>query len=349
MKKTEKCLLIITLAITVFSGCANVGEKTASLSLLYGVCAVISLFILVSYCIFFKKKELWFILLFSSVLVVNSGYLALSVSGSVEEALLANRIAYLGSAFLPMFMLMIIMEVAKIKRSKWLVFALVILGVVMFILAASPGYSDIYYKDATIKTVNGVTVLCKTYGPLHSLYLYYLLGYFSVIIGVTIHSALKNKLEYIVQTIMLIFAVFVNIGVWFIEQLVDIDFEILAVSYIISELFLLGLNLIAKENERLKAAVINAESKLQDDSNPPITDVSAYDGYIQGLTRLTATEKHIYELYINGKNTLSVLESLSIKENTLKFHNKNIYSKLGVSSRKELIEIYKILKNSNVI
>ena len=28
-----------------------------------------------------------------------------------------------------------------------------------------------------------------------------------------------------------------------------------------------------------------------------------------------------------------------IKENTLKYHNRNIYSKLGVSSRKQLLQI----------
>ena len=37
------------------------------------------------------------------------------------------------------------------------------------------------------------------------------------------------------------------------------------------------------------------------------------------------------------------MASLNIKENTLKFHNKNIYGKLGVTSRKQLIELSKQL------
>jgi DNA-binding CsgD family transcriptional regulator len=45
-----------------------------------------------------------------------------------------------------------------------------------------------------------------------------------------------------------------------------------------------------------------------------------------------------------GKSTKDILTELNIKENTLKFHNKNIYSKLGVSSRKELIAISKAIK-----
>jgi len=32
------------------------------------------------------------------------------------------------------------------------------------------------------------------------------------------------------------------------------------------------------------------------------------------------------------------MNTLNIKENTLKYHNKNLYGKLGVSSRKQLLE-----------
>ena len=39
--------------------------------------------------------------------------------------------------------------------------------------------------------------------------------------------------------------------------------------------------------------------------------------------------------------TKEIMAYLNIKENTLKFHNKNLYSKLGVTSRKELVEVYK--------
>jgi len=39
------------------------------------------------------------------------------------------------------------------------------------------------------------------------------------------------------------------------------------------------------------------------------------------------------------------MAELDIKENTLKYHNKNIYSKLGVSSRKQLVMIASTLKD----
>ena len=52
------------------------------------------------------------------------------------------------------------------------------------------------------------------------------------------------------------------------------------------------------------------------------------------------------QFYLEGKSTKEIMEEMSIKENTLKYHNKNIYSKLGVSSRKQLIEIATLLSEA---
>ena len=39
--------------------------------------------------------------------------------------------------------------------------------------------------------------------------------------------------------------------------------------------------------------------------------------------------------------THEILGALGITENTLKYHNKNLYPKFGVSSRRDLMELYK--------
>ena len=38
------------------------------------------------------------------------------------------------------------------------------------------------------------------------------------------------------------------------------------------------------------------------------------------------------------------MSGLNIKETTLKYHNRNIYGKLGVSTRKELLELEKHIR-----
>ena len=63
--------------------------------------------------------------------------------------------------------------------------------------------------------------------------------------------------------------------------------------------------------------------------------------FINGLSSLTPTEKAIYEAHIARVTSKEIMANLNIKESTLKFHNRNLYGKLGVSSRKELLEVYK--------
>ncbi len=62
-----------------------------------------------------------------------------------------------------------------------------------------------------------------------------------------------------------------------------------------------------------------------------------YEYFIGNLKTLTPTEYRIYELYLAGKSAKEIMDITGIKENTLKYHNKNIYSKLGISSRKQLL------------
>ena len=67
------------------------------------------------------------------------------------------------------------------------------------------------------------------------------------------------------------------------------------------------------------------------------------DFFVLGIEKLTPTERAIYNEHIKRTTTKEILAIFNIKENTLKFHNKNIYSKLGVSSRKELVQISKMI------
>ena len=61
-------------------------------------------------------------------------------------------------------------------------------------------------------------------------------------------------------------------------------------------------------------------------------DPADYQIFIDSLSTLTPAETQIFHLYLEGKLPKEILEELGIKENTLKYHNRNIYSKLGVSS-----------------
>ena len=336
-------LFIITPLLLSFSGCAAIGSKSASIAVVYGIMMLLALFMLIGYICIVQKKEAWLTVLFICIAVVNSGYFSLAVSSTIEEALLANRISYLGSVFLPIFMLMVMLDLIKIKYEKWFSSILVSIGSVVFFIAASPGYLDIYYKEVTLITVNGVSSLDKVYGPLHVIYLFYLVSFFAAMIGVAVYAAKKKKLNSIGRMTVLISAFSVNIGVWFIEQIVKFDFELLSVSYIISELFLLGLHLVIQEEQSFAERLKHSDSEDEPKNKISKEQKEIFENFSYGFRELTPAERHIYGLYIEGKTTAEIREELNITENTLKYHNKNIYSKLGVSSKKELLEVAKMI------
>lgn len=353
--------LILPMLIS-FTGCGYVGSKSANMSAIYIVTSILSLLLLLGYILLVKKKEHWILLLFSAVAVVNIGYLSLSLSSTLNEALLANRIAYLGSVFLPVSMLMTILKTCNITLKKWMISAIIGISIVVFLIAASPGYLDIYYKEVTLITVNGMSVLEKVYGPLHSVYLYYLILHFTAMIGIIVYAKMSKRIKSILHASVILCAVLVNISVWLMEQLIKFDFEFLSISYIVSELFLLGISLIIQESS-IRSALISTndrkhENKLLSEvkSKNQITaedDAETFtkqcEYFESKICTLTPTEKEIFDLYLKHKGTKDIMAQLNITENTVKYHNKNIYSKLGVTSRKQLLLIAETINNKTAI
>ena len=76
-------------------------------------------------------------------------------------------------------------------------------------------------------------------------------------------------------------------------------------------------------------------------------DPESYQLFLNGLNTLTRTEKKIFLLYLSGKGTKEIMEENNIKESTLRYHNRNIYSKLGINSMKQLLRYAAIMNGDN--
>lgn len=360
MKKVLALAPLFLMLILCLAGCTASGGKSANLAIIYGVAAGISFLLLAVCFLLVRQKKRWFMLLFSSVLVVNIGYTCLAVSSCLEMALMANRISYLGSVFLPFSMLMIILDVTNTPYKKWLPCSLLGVAAVIFLIAASPGILSIYYKDVSFTVVNGVSTLVKTYGPLHPVYFVYLMGYFSSMVAIILRASVKKTVDTTSHAVILAGAVFVNIGVWLMEQFISVDFEILSISYIISEAFLLGVHLLMKEHQQMRQFIKEVETaqhyaapEVATPEGVPETlpaaesiEPAKMEAFIKGIDVLTPAERAVFIAHVERLTTKEILERLNIKENTLKYHNRNIYGKLGISSRKELLELHKHIQST---
>lgn len=94
----------------------------------------------------------------------------------------------------------------------------------------------------------------------------------------------------------------------------------------------------SEKYELAKSEIDRLAEKHKEDIVP-----EEYNFFVENLSMLTPTEYRVYELYLSGKTAKQIAEIMHITENTIKYHNKNIYSKLGISSRKQLLR-YAALK-----
>ena len=264
---------------------------------------------------------------------------------TLEGALWANRISYLGGAYLSLLMLLIVMDTCQIQRKKWMTNTLLSISTVAFLLAASGGWNDLYYKAVDIIQVNGMTRLVKEYGPLHTLYPVYLLSYFIMMTVSIVWAAKTKRLASVQYTTFLAAAVALNIGVWAVEQVIDIDFEFLSVSYIVTEVMLLRIYSMLRDYGIVQpcGTVVSVQMLTQLNTRktpagqlPPNME-ELFCSFAQKAKTLTSAERRILNYYIDGHDTAEIPDLAFISIHTVKKHNRSIYQKLGVASRDELM------------
>lgn len=317
------------------------------MSIFYGVVCLLSLILLTAYFFVDKKQNKWLMLLFISVAICNIGYFMLSVSSNLTFALISNSIAYVGNIFLPFFMLMLILDVCKIKHNKVLTYSLLAIGVIMLFIATSGGYLPIYYKEVSLELVNGGARLVKEYGVLHNLYYVYLFGYTLSMIVIIIYAIAKKKIKSKMHAIFLSVIVLGNILVWLIEQFVEHQFEFLCLSYIVNEMLLLLLYGILREYEKKMNAQLQNGTSSADLSLIDFNDKFSEEQIAiiferwEKINNLTKREREVLKHILLGEKRKDIAVKLYISDSTVKNIITNILSKLEVDNREELYKIAK--------
>ncbi|HBR09225.1 MAG TPA: LuxR family transcriptional regulator, partial [Clostridiales bacterium] len=59
--------------------------------------------------------------------------------------------------------------------------------------------------------------------------------------------------------------------------------------------------------------------------------------FIKNIKSLSTAEKSVFDLYVQGHTAKEIAGILCLSINTIKTHNRRIYMKLNVTSRKELM------------
>ena len=275
------------------------------------------------------------------VTIVNVGYFLLSISKTIEFAIFANDVAYLGSIFLSMSMLLTIIKLCGFEVKKKLVIVLIALGAAMFVIVATSGILPWYYKEISLVFVDGAAKLEKVYGALHPTYLVYLLAYFATMVVCIIQSICKKIIASQRYAALLAAIVFGNIAVWLVEKFIPWNFEFLSVSYLFSELILLGLYWMMQDYVRsdlIPQPVVGAPRPAPIDitTMPMEEKILKVLSFLKPGEMLAEREREVLELVLQNKKRKEIADELCLSENTIKTYTRTLYSKVGVSSREEL-------------
>lgn len=310
------------------------------MAIVYGILLVVAIALLILYCALIDKKERWLLVLYSSVCVVNLGYLLLSLSKNVEFALWANKLVYLGHIFTLTSMFLTIVKLCGFHYNKYLSISLVVIGIVMFAMVCTTGYLPWYYKEVTLEQVDGAAKLVKKYGPLHVVYLIYILTVFILTIVAIIWSITTKKVNSSKQAGLLSAVVLYNIAMWIIEKFVTWNFEFLSLSYILSEGMLFFLYwLIQDYVHKTEVSPQETTRVVFVDSISTAEKMERVLAHLPADKKLTVRQMEMLEGILEGKTRKEIAVEKHISENTVKMHTAILYEVLGVSGKEEIFSL----------
>lgn len=316
-----------------------------NLSVVYGILALLSVLLFIAYFLFEHNKNKLFFALFGCVAAANSGYFLTAVCNSLAVAKIANGVSYFGGAFSILVMLLIICDVCRMPKHRGVRWTLIGISIAAFALAASGDWLGLYYRSVSLEKINGMTHFVKEYGPLHILYALYLLGYMLLMTGIIIHAAMTKRLASAKYTLFLLVAVLLNLGVWLVEQMLDVNFEFLSVSYIVTAVLLLltygmlcDYGIVQPCGSLVSAQMLThlITRQVNPGELPPNME-DMFRHFAEKVKTLSAAERRILNYYIAGHNISELPDLVFVSINTVKKHNRSIYQKLEISSRDELM------------
>ena len=317
----------------------------------YGAIFLASLVLLPLYFLFVRKRqnEPWLFFLFVCVSVVNFGYTLVAFSNTVEFALFANKITYLGQVLIPLCMFMLISKLCGYTYKKWVLGTLIGVATILFVLICTTGYFNWYYTSASIEKVAGATVLHKEYGILHPINLIYVILYFVAMMTVIGVSLKKRKDHSQKQACRMLVIVLGNIVMWCVGKVIPWDFELLSVTYLTSAggfliEWLMLQDYVHKRDiptytpaEREKLAVQITTMTMEAKLAKVLT-------FVKEDNPLSIREREILEMVIAGKKRKEIADTIHLSENTVKTYTRTLYGKLGITCREELYEL--LLQNN---
>lgn len=154
----------------------------------------LSLLLLTSYVFIWKKHfDVHITLMFVLVPITTLGYVLLARSHSFEEALVSNKVIFIGGCFQIVDIMYIVFSQCGIKLGRWLRTVVFGIGLLFYLSTLEVGRSGSFYKSIRFERVNGAAVLIKEYNFMHTAFYGFIILAFALCAGAVIYSYFRKK------------------------------------------------------------------------------------------------------------------------------------------------------------
>ena len=212
-------------------------------------------------CFYRRPLNSYFTAFFFSIVLADFGHLFLALSTTIEGAVVANKVCYLGSCFLPLFLFLLICRLCSFKVANWVKLLLFLYSTLVFALSCTVGFSSIFYESVRYVVLNGFGSYMPTYGPAHILWNALLYSYVVANVVVIIVAA-KKKRNVSYKTLIAIAALtVVSIGAFVIARYMENDTLIMPLVYLIDEFVLLYICALVKMHDVMNSVLESLEAE----------------------------------------------------------------------------------------
>ena len=206
----------------------------------YDVLFALSLVLTLIYAVIWHKHfDVHFTLMFITIPIANLGYVFLIRSQSLESAITANNIIYLGGCYLMLFIMLSVLSMCRIKMLRSVTVGLMIFTTLVYLSVITSGELPLFYESISYSNENGIPHLEKEYGVMHTVFYIMVLLYFMMSIAAIVYSYFKKKDVSRKIIFLMLLSEFVGIMSYFGGKNVFGTIELVPLSYVMAQVMYL--------------------------------------------------------------------------------------------------------------
>ena len=209
---------------------------TAYYEILFGLSVLLTLIYIF---IWHKHFDVHISLIFAIIPIANLGYAMLAHSRSLEAALAATKITYIGGCFLTLFITQSILSLCHIELKRWMNAVLAVMCIVSFSVVLTIGNSPIFYKTVSFEIDKGIGTLVKTYGFAHTLTYAIITIYVIISTAAMIYSLFRKKDVPTTTIVLLMFPMSFSFVSYFVGKALPGGIDAMPFSYVFAQVMYL--------------------------------------------------------------------------------------------------------------